>query len=245
MTTLSTELLINQLLQKLNFLDDERAVLVAEIDRLQLQLEREKLNKPSRITASKNYTPEEKIKIFMDLFRGREDVFPKRWDNKKRGKSGYSPACHNEWVNGICNKPQIKCSECHNQSFIALDEVVIRKHLSGEGNGAYKKDYTIGVYPMLKDEICWFLAADFDKQNWQADAAAFLATCKRRNIPASLERSRSGNGGHIWIFFSEPVPTSEARRMGAALLTETMEQYPSIGFESYDRFFPNQDNAMK
>lgn len=101
--------------------------------------------------------------------------------------------------------------------------------------------YTIGVYPMLKDETCWFLAADFDKEHWQRDAAAFLETCKRRNVPASLERSRSGNGGHVWIFFEQPVAASEARKMGAALLTETMERCPQIGFESYDRFFPNQD----
>ncbi|MEI7668490.1 MAG: DEAD/DEAH box helicase family protein [Pseudomonadota bacterium] len=241
MTISSIEQRINQLLHKLSLLDDERTCVVAEIDKLQLQLEKENQTKSIPIPVSQNYTSEEKIRIFMQLFRGRADVLPKRWDNKKTGKSGYSPACNNEWVSGICNKPQIKCSECHNQSFIALDEVIIRKHLSGDRTGAYKKDYTIGIYPMLKDETCWFLAADFDKQNWQSDAGAFLATCKRRNIPASLERSRSGNGGHIWIFFSEPVPASEARRMGSALLTETMEQYPNIGFESYDRFFPNQD----
>ncbi len=185
--------------------------------------------------------PEEKIVLFMDLFQGRRDFFPKRWDNQKTGKSGYSPACQNEWVRGVCKKPQIKCSECLNQAFIPVTEQVIRKHFTGEKIGDSRRDYTIGVYPMLKDETCWFLAVDFDKEQWKRDASAYLETCRIRNVPASLERSRSGNGGHIWIFFSEPIPASDARKMGAALLTETMERYPGIGFESYDRFFPNQD----
>jgi superfamily II DNA or RNA helicase len=97
------------------------------------------------------------------------------------------------------------------------------------------------VYPLLTEETCWFLAADFDKQCWQRDALAFLATCRERRVPAALERSRSGNGAHVWIFFSEPVPASEARRLGAHLVTETMERCPDLGFESYDRFFPSQD----
>jgi superfamily II DNA or RNA helicase len=94
---------------------------------------------------------------------------------------------------------------------------------------------------MLRNETCWFLAVDFDKQSWAGDATAFLQTCRERNVPAVLERSRSGNGGHVWIFFSEPVPASEARRLGSFLLTETMERCPDIGFDSYDRFFPSQD----
>ena len=93
----------------------------------------------------------------------------------------------------------------------------------------------------MTDETCWFLAADFDKQSWQRDALAFLATCREKGVPAALERSRSGNGGHVWIFFSEPVPASEARKLGAHLVTETMERCPDLGFESYDRFFPSQD----
>jgi len=105
----------------------------------------------------------------------------------------------------------------------------------------YQRDYAIGVYPMLKDETCWFLAVDFDDEKWLRDAVAYLQTCRKMDVPASLERSRSGNGGHIWIFFSEPIPASEARKMAAALLTETMERCPEIGFESYDRFFPSQD----
>lgn len=103
----------------------------------------------------------------------------------------------------------------------------------------------IGVYPLLPDETCWFLAADFDKTTWLEDVSAFLQVCKSYNVPAVLERSRSGNGGHVWIFFSEPVSAILSRKMGAFILTEAMELRPEIGFESYDRFFPNQDTMPK
>ncbi|MDZ4323091.1 MAG: restriction endonuclease subunit R, partial [Alphaproteobacteria bacterium] len=191
--------------------------------------------------APSSLSSDEKLSLFMELFHGRRDVFPKRWENQKTGKSGYSPACKNEWVRGVCKKPQIKCSDCLNQAFIPVTEQVIRKHFTGEKAGDSRRDYTIGVYPMLKDETCWFLSVDFDKEQWKRDASTYLETCRIRNVPTTLERSRSGNGGHIWIFFSGPIPAAEARKMGAALLTETMERCPEMGFESYDRFFPNQD----
>ena len=101
--------------------------------------------------------------------------------------------------------------------------------------------FVAGVYAMMPDETCWFLAADFDKQSWQRDALAFLSTCREKGVSAALERSRSGNGAHVWIFFSERVPAAEARRLGAHLVTETMDRCPEVGFESYDRFFPSQD----
>jgi superfamily II DNA or RNA helicase len=186
----------------------------------------------------------EKIALFKSLFRGREDVFPRRWENLKTGKSGYAPACHNEWVRGICEKPRIKCGECPNQAFIPVTDTTIHSHLQSKDRISRRQTsdgFTAGVYPMLSNETCWFLAADFDKQSWARDATAFLHTCRERNVPAVLERSRSGNGGHVWIFFSEPVPASEARRLGSFLLTETMERRPDIGFDSYDRFFPSQD----
>ena len=175
----------------------------------------------------------EKIEVFRSLFRGREDVFPRRWENAGTGKAGYAPACGNEWVPGLCGKPRIKCGACANQAFLEVTDEAIDGHLRGRR--------TLGVHPMLLDGNCWFLAADFDKETWRRDAAAFLATCRSKRVPAALERSRSGNGGHVWIFFPEPVPAALARRLGAHLLTETMECNPDIGFESYDRFFPSQD----
>jgi hypothetical protein len=119
----------------------------------------------------------------------------------------------------------------------------VRRHLQGRdvANPGKAEPFVAVVYPLMRDETCWFLAADFDKQSWQRDALAFLATCHEKGVPATLERSRSGNGGHVWIFFSEPVPGSEARKLGAHLVTETMERCPDLGFESYDRFFPSQD----
>ena len=177
--------------------------------------------------------------MFRRLFAGRPDVFPVRWENRKAGRSGYSPACSNEWTKGVCGKPKVKCGECPRQAFIPPSEDIIEKHL--RGGDARSGDFVAGVYPLLQDETCWFLAADFDKESWADDARALLETCRAKGIAAALERSRSGNGGHVWIFFSEPVPARTARQMGSALITETMDNRPEIGFASYDRFFPNQD----
>ncbi len=182
---------------------------------------------------------EAKIALFRSLFHGREDVYPRRFESRKTGRAGYSPACGNEWVQGICEKPRIKCSECPHQRFLPVTDGVIRWHLQGQDD--HRRDFVIGVYPMLLDETCFFLAADFDKTTWQDDVAAFLETCGRMNLPAVLERSRSGRGGHIWFFFNEAVPATLARKLGAHILTETMERRPDIGLDSYDRFFPNQD----
>jgi superfamily II DNA or RNA helicase/very-short-patch-repair endonuclease len=182
---------------------------------------------------------EAKIALFRSLFHGREDVYPRRFESRKTGRAGYSPVCGNEWVQGICEKPRIKCSECSHQRFLPVTNDVIRWHLQGHDDHSH--DFVMGVYPMLLDETCFFLAADFDKTTWQDDVAAFLETCRQMNLPAALERSRSGRGGHIWFFFNEAVPATLARKLGAHILTETMERRPDIGLDSYDRFFPNQD----
>ncbi len=188
----------------------------------------------------------EKIALFRRLFQGRTDVYPRRFESLKTGKKGYQPACANEWVTGICEKPRIRCEECTHRAFLPVTDDVIRNHLQGlDPRDQSRRDFTIGVYPMLPDETSWFLAADFDKASWQEDAQAFLETCQLRNVPAALERSRSGQGGHVWIFFAEPVPAFQARKMGTFLLTQTMERRPEIGLDSYDRFFPSQDTLPK
>jgi superfamily II DNA or RNA helicase len=187
----------------------------------------------------------DKIALFRRLFGGRTDVFPARWDNPKTGRSGYAPACANEWVRGVCGKPQVKCGDCPNQKFIPVTPEVIECHLRGEdrvrpnGRG---KDFVAGVYPLLFDDTCGFLAVDFDDENWSSDALAFIGSCRDCDVPVGLERSRSGNGGHVWLFFSEPVAASDARRLGTLLLTRTMNRRPEIGFKSYDRLFPSQDS---
>lgn len=187
----------------------------------------------------RNSPPEQKIALFRELFRGREDVYPRRFESRSTGKSGYSPVCANEWVTGVCEKPRVKCATCQHRRFLPVTDEVIHQHLVGtdeQGN-----EFVAGVYPMLLDETCLFLAIDLDKSGWRADAVAVLETCRQIDVPAALERSRSGNGGHIWIFFETAVPASVARRLGSHVLTETMERRPDIGLDSYDRFFPNQD----
>jgi superfamily II DNA or RNA helicase len=190
-------------------------------------------------TVNNQSVPEIKIALFRSLFRGREDVYPRRFESRKTGKSGYAPACANEWVRGICEKPRIKCAECPNRRFLPLTDEVIRWHLSG--SDAEGQPFVAGVYPLLQDETCFFLAVDFDKADWRDDATAFLEACRRLHLPVALERSRSGRGAHVWFFFEQAIPAALARRLGSHVLTETMEGRPDIGLDSYDRLFPNQD----
>ena len=185
----------------------------------------------------------EKIALFRTLFRGREDVYPRRFESRKTGRAGYAPACGNEWVRGVCEKPRIKCADCPHRAFLPVTDHVIRWHLSGRD--AAGQDFVAGVYPMLADETCYFLAMDFDKDSWRDDVLAVLETCRHLQIPAALERSRSGNGGHVWLFFSEAVPATLARKLGSFVLTETMERRPELGLASYDRLFPNQDTLPR
>jgi superfamily II DNA or RNA helicase/very-short-patch-repair endonuclease len=180
-----------------------------------------------------------KIRLFRSLFRGRDDVYPRRFESRKTGRSGYAPACANEWVRGICEKPRIKCAECRHRQFLPVTDRVIRWHLSGEDD--QRQPFVAGVYPLLIDETCFFLAADFDKADWQADITAFLKVCQHLDIPACVERSRSGRGGHVWFFFDQALPAALARRLGTHLLTEALERRPDLGFDSYDRLFPSQD----
>jgi len=230
---------ISSIKTRLKELDAEREQLVQELNTLQLSLadiESASFSSPAAPVTAKSSTVK-KVELFRSLFRGREDIYPKLWISKKTGAVGYSPVCENEWLRGICQKPSVKCGECKNRKLYPLSDDVIRKHLEG--------NIIIGIYPMLKNETCYFLAIDFDKQNWQEDVKAFLTTCRSNNIPASLERSRSGNGGHVWIFFSETISASLARQLGSYLITETMSQRHELDMKSYDRLFPNQDTLPK
>src|SRR5260370_16788865 len=112
-----------------------------------------------------------------------------------------------------------------------LTDDAIRNHLTGK--------HTIGVYPLLPDDTCWFLAVDFDKKSWLIDAAAFAATCKRFQVPFAVERSRSGNGAHVWIFFDRPVSAADARRLGCSFLTRTIKNSHEIALHSSHRLFPH------
>ena len=234
----------DQIRCRLETLDRERQQLQARLDQLQ-QAKVEPLRPQStKSTVTNSSSALEKVTLFRRLFAGRTDVFPVRWNNPKTGRSGYAPACANEWVRGVCGKPQVKCGDCPNKAFIPLTAEVIECHLRGEDRirlNARGGDFVAGVYPLLFDDTCRFLAVDFDDESWTSDAPAFIATCRELDVPTALERSRSGNGGHVWLFFSEPVAASEARRLGTLLLTRTMNRRPEIGFASYDRLFPSQD----
>ena len=179
----------------------------------------------------------EKVALFRRLFRGRTDVYPIRWEGKTSGKAGYAPACANEWRAGVCEKPRIKCGDCSNRLLIPLSDAVIYDHLAGE--------HTIGVYPLLEDDTCYFLAADFDEADCRDDARAFMQTCEELGVPAALEISRSGNGAHAWIFFASRVSARDARRLGTAIISHTCSRTRQLKLESYDRLFPNQDTMPK
>ncbi|MDT8309921.1 MAG: DEAD/DEAH box helicase family protein [Methylophaga sp.] len=181
---------------------------------------------------SDSFSPEQKIAIFRNLFRGRSDIFANRWQNQQ-GRSGYAVACNNEWVPGVCNKPRIKCQECNHRQFSDLNDQVIYRHLAGQ--------QVVGLYPLLHDNTCYLLAADFDKGNWQEEVKAMSRACTEYGVPHAIEISRSGNGAHLWIFFDDKVPANEARLLGFGLLDKAMEIYPNLSFDSYDRLFPNQD----
>ena len=198
---------------------------------------------PKSRTLTQDSPPDAKIALFRSLFRGREDVYPRRFESLKTGRAGYSPACGNEWVRGVCEKPRIKCAECPNRRFLQVTDEVIRWHLLGRDN--LGRSFVMGSYAMLLDETCYFLAVDFDRESWETDAGSFMEMCRRLELPAALERSRSGHGGHVWLFFEEAVPATAARKLGTYILTETMESRPEIGLKSYDRFFPNQDTLPK
>ncbi len=159
-----------------------------------------------------------KIALFRSLFRGREDVYPLRFESRGTGRSGYQPACANEWIRGVCEKPRIKCSDCPNQAFFRVTDEVIRWHLSGQDDKG--RAFVMGVYPMLLGETCYFLAVDFDGDRWQEDAEAFLSACRQFQVPLALERSRSGNGRHAWFFSEEAVPARLARDLGSHPRTE-------------------------
>lgn len=182
-------------------------------------------------------SPEDKVQLFRSLFQGREDVFAIRWVGKDN-RSGYAPACYNDWKHEVCGKyKKIPCASCENRKLIPLGDKQVYRHLSGE--------IIIGIYPLLEDDTCRFLAIDFDKKEWRDDVRALIDVCNQYHVPGYVEISRSGNGAHVWFFFDEKISAAQARRLGTALLTNAMENHHQIGFDSFDRMFPNQDSMPK
>ena len=217
-----------------NSLKAENARLIALLDAKGIEW-----RLPSPLAQSKQipepsaFSTTEKVQLFRQLFRGRTDVYPIRWESKTTGKSGYAPACANEWRAGVCEKPRIKCGDCASRLLIPLSDAVIYDHLAGE--------HVVGIYPLLADDSCHFLAVDFDDANWRDDVCAFRQTCEDLGVPVALEISRSGNGAHAWIFFASRVSARDARRLGTAIISRTCSRTRQLKLSSYDRLFPNQD----
>ena len=237
---------LKQLRTKLKQSSDSLEALQAELENAPAGVSAIEFSPEQLDPNSPSLSNTEKVEIFRSLFRGREDVFPRRWENSRTGKSGYAPACSNDWKTGICEKigakdtakrPGTICGNCHHQAFLPVTDEEVIRHLTGK--------HVMGVYPLLRDETCWFLAADFDKKSWDEDVTAFARTCKASGVQVSIERSRSGNGAHAWIFFDSPVQASIARSMGCFLITQTMARRLQVSMDSYDRFFPNQDTMPK
>jgi len=230
---------IRSIESRLTALEQERTELLKQLKSLRVQKDdcavAAPLGRPAMVNGSESN--EEKAALFLTLFCGREDIYPKRWENNKTGRSGYAPVCENEWVNPICQKPTIKCGECSHQRFLPLNEMAVSAHLRG---GA-----TIGTYAIRTDDTCNFLACDFDESSWQADLLAFRETAMLFGIDLAMERSRSGKGGHAWIFFAEAIPARLARSLGTLIIAKCSERNIRLSLESYDRFFPTQDFLPK
>jgi len=226
---------------ELRRLDAERAAAAARVTTLRAEIAARAVEAqppaPTIPAIAEPRSAREKARLFLSLFRGRDDVYPIRFEPKPPKKAGYAPDCANKFVRGLCALPKVKCGECENQRLRPFDETAVLRHLRGE--------HVMGVYPMLPDETCLFLAVDFDKGGWRDDVRAFAAAARRRDLPVVVERSRSGNGAHVWFFFEAPVAASTARKMGCHLITEAMASRHELGMDSYDRPFPSQDTMPR
>jgi superfamily II DNA or RNA helicase len=176
------------------------------------------------------------IELFMSLFRGRSDVYARHWE--KDGRSGYSPAYEFDWTEFMVHKRRGgTMKDFENKKLLPITEDVIHGHLTGR--------HTVGVYPILSDNTSYFLAADFDGDNWMVEARAYIDQCSRIGLNGYLERSRSGNGGHVWIFFSEPYPCYKSRQIGLEMIRRAKKISDFDKEVSFDRLFPNQDSLTK
>lgn len=178
------------------------------------------------------FISEQQLELFMSLFRGRTDVYARHWE--KDGRSGYSPAYEFSWDEFIAHKRSGgSMKDFENKKLIPFTKEVVKKHLLGQ--------HIIGVYPILSENTSYFIAADFDGENWLSDSKSFIVACSEARLSAYLERSRSGNGGHVWIFFAEAYPCYKSRQIALELIRKVFHVSEFEKEVSFDRLFPNQD----
>ena len=255
LTTLSKENLISLLMDLADINKEVRSYLTEKQNALPVLSEQNKPILPvadtffySTPAINRHSTPQQKIDLFKSLFSGRQDVFALRWFNPKPNKSGYSPVCRNKWLSGKCDLKKYSCATCPFKLPVALTDNYIYNHLAGRDE--FSRD-VIGLYPLIDGNLCKFLAMDFDSHAtknqlaWKDDILAVHKTYSDFGINSYIEISRSGNGGHLWIFFEEIISTRLARNLGNAIIKAAMQKRHSIPFESFDRFFPNQDEIPK
>ena len=192
---------------------------------------------------------------FFYMFWGRQDVYAKRSVNKETGKAAYYPQCNNFWTN-VCHKKikdGVSCKDCKNRSYKTITKKDILNHLQGN---AYNASDVIGVYPLLSNGTCRFMVFDFDNHDkgaeekdfanvddtWIEEVEAMREICVLNGIEPLVERSRSGRGAHVWIFFDKPIAASLVRKFGFALLDKGAEQVNLKSFKYYDRMLPAQDS---
>ena len=244
---------IDAIVARLHELEEENSRLKALLSKHGIPYKEKRQNPIPVVSKSENkdsamrrLSLQEKIDLFRTLFKGCEDVFAKRWYSDVSKKSGYQPVCEREWNSEFCDKLKYKCTECPNRLFASLTDEHIYNHLAGKDN--FGRD-VVGVYPIMSDNTCNFLCTDFDDKScehgFQNDVLAFIGICKEWEIPCYIERSRSGNGAHVWIFFEVPITAAKARKLGKAILSEAMNKDARLSFKSYDRFFPNQDTLSE
>ena len=221
-------------------LEEQDINAINEINQLDIryaQLKKEEENIKSQLSL------EQRVEIYMSYFRGRDDVYPYLSINKNNPNiKYYIPACVNEWKVGVCNKTMGKpCKTCQYKELKPINYDVIKNHIYN--------NKTIGIYPLLEDETCYFLAFDFDdkkdENHIKDDVLAFAKVCDENNVPIAIEKSRSGKGIHCWLFFNEKIKAVTARKLGSLLLSKTMEIRDNLKIESFDRMFPNQDFMPK
>lgn len=194
----------------------------------------------SHIVTSES-SAKEKLSLFRSLFRGRDDVYAHGYANKRNGGIGYAPACENEktrrcphWTK---SNPGQKCADCPNRVFVPVNDQAFIAHFKGE-----RSDFSdvMGLYVLTQDCKTWVLVADFDEGEWQRETVLYREECRSIGLCPAVERSRSGNGSHVWLFFDEPIDAELARNLGFTIITRAMSRAVGMSFKSYDRLFPTQ-----